>query len=148
MANLTHRKHQQGAAAVEFAAVFVLFFVLFYAVVGYMLPLLLSATYEEVAADALREAVRNPDVLVATAQTQATQQQRVRESIALLKLPDRWKSVCAGRTDYLTVEGNLWSVCLRHPDPRSILPPLSLFGIDVPQLPDEIRGEARLLIRN
>lgn len=147
MANIIDRKHQQGAAAIEFAAVFVLFFVLFYAVVGYMLPLLLAATYEEVAADALREAVRHPDVLVATPQIQSAQRQKVREAIDLLKLPPSWKSVCADRSDYLTIVGNLWSVCLRHPDPRSILPPISLLGIDVPQLPDEIRGEASLRIR-
>lgn len=137
MQQRTAHHRQQGAASIEFAAVFVLLFLMFYAMVGYSIPLLLSATYQEIAADALREAMLHPG---------GQAELEVTRLIADSWLPGNWVSVCddyAG--SYLNVADNTWSVCLRHEQPSSILPPLSLMGWQVPNLPNEIRGEAHIL---
>lgn len=140
---------QSGATSIEFAFFFVLLFFLFYGLVGYSMPLLLTATYQEVAADALREAIRHQDLQLGDPiLLQASQQVRVRQVIADSWLPADWFASCRGYPDGpLQVTGDLWSVCLRHDNPRSILPPLSLLGWEVPQLPEEIRGEASIRIR-
>lgn len=52
---LPHR--QQGAAAIEFAAVFVVFFAVFYGVVSYSLPLLMMQSFNAAASEAVRRSV-------------------------------------------------------------------------------------------
>ncbi|WP_416638718.1 TadE family protein [Pseudomonas sp. OHS18] len=51
---------QRGAAAVEFSIAFIIFFLILYGLVGYSIPFLLSATYQELATEALRDAIRSP----------------------------------------------------------------------------------------
>ncbi len=131
-------KKQGGAASIEFAAVFVLLFLLFYTLVGYSIPLLLGASYQEVAADALREALRHP--------SSQTAEQDVARIIDDSWLPQGWVSVCEDYPEtYLNVVGNTWSVCLRHDQPAAIMPALSILGWRIPSLPAEIRGEASIL---
>jgi len=142
-------KTQGGAISIEFACLFPTFFLVFYGLVGYSVPLLLAATYQEVASDALREAIRHHELQLGDpAALRASQEARVREVIAASWLPDTWARPCAGYAgSYLRVAGAEWSVCLRHDAPRSILPPLALFDWEIPSLPEEIRGEASIRIR-
>lgn len=53
--NLPHK--QKGAAAIEFALVFVIFFGVFYAIVTYSLPLLLMQSFNQSTAEAVRRSV-------------------------------------------------------------------------------------------
>lgn len=140
---------QRGAVSIEFAAMFVIFFLLFYAVVGYTVPLLLAATYQEVASAALREGIRHHDLLLhnMSADELNKQQQKVNEVIAASWLPEKWRKTCGDYSgSYLKSTENVWSVCLRHDKPSDILASISLLGWQVPQLPDEIRGEASIRI--
>ncbi|WP_198650002.1 TadE/TadG family type IV pilus assembly protein [Zobellella maritima] len=141
---------QRGAASIEFAFMFVIMFLLFYGLVGYTVPLLLGAAYQQLSAEALHEAVRRPDIYMVTAENSASAANHTGVSRVIEEswLPEKWAKKCAGYTDsYLKVSGNEWSVCIRNDDPAAILPTFSVFGWQVPQLPDEIKGEARLRIR-
>ncbi|MNN16868.1 hypothetical protein D3C81_1300230 [compost metagenome] len=145
---------QAGVVSIEFAVVFGIFFLLFYALIGYTLPLLLAATYQELSAEALREAIRHPDLLLTDpdeppgAVVIARQRERVSQVIGNSWLPAAWAQDCTNYPGgYLRVDGDIWSVCLRHASPGTLLPSISLFGWRVPQLPPEIRGEASIRIR-
>lgn len=135
---------QRGAAAIEFAAFFLIFFLLFYAMVGYSLPLLLSASYQEIAASALRDAL-------ATQQQGAADTpdpQRALDSIQRSWLPAAWAQPCEGYdSTFLKVNGGLWSVCVAHNNPEALFPAFSVFGVRIPALPDAIRGEASIQLR-
>ncbi|CAI8890869.1 Pilus assembly protein [Pseudomonas sp. IT-P253] len=50
-------RKQKGAAAIEFALVFVIFFAVFYGVVTYSLPLLLVQSFNQSTAEAVRRSV-------------------------------------------------------------------------------------------
>ncbi|MDP9526705.1 TadE/TadG family type IV pilus assembly protein [Pseudomonas protegens] len=52
-----HPSQQKGAAAIEFAAVFVIFFAVFYGLVSYSLPLLMMQSFNQATAEAVRRAV-------------------------------------------------------------------------------------------
>lgn len=149
---------QQGAAAIEFSLVFVILFVIFYGMVGYFIPFLLVSSYEEIAADALASAVREPNYF-AYEQMDVQQQQSYLQArneitsrvVESSWIPPRWREPCSGYGGrYLKVDtssGIVWSTCLRNSTPNSILPTLSLMGWEIPSLPDEIRGEAQLRVR-
>lgn len=52
-----HPSKQKGAAAIEFAAVFVIFFAVFYGLVSYSLPLLMMQSFNQATAEAVRRAM-------------------------------------------------------------------------------------------
>ncbi|WP_265531424.1 TadE/TadG family type IV pilus assembly protein [Pseudomonas saponiphila] len=52
-----HPSKQKGAAAIEFAAVFVIFFAVFYGLVSYSLPLLMMQSFNQATAEAVRRAI-------------------------------------------------------------------------------------------
>ncbi|WP_282809611.1 TadE/TadG family type IV pilus assembly protein [Thauera humireducens] len=147
-------RRQHGAAAIEFAAVFVVFFLFFYAIVGYYLPLMIMATYEEVAADALRAAIRQDfrrlDATEQAAELARAETRALRE-IRTAWLPEAWAVPCDGYGGHFlrVANGNReWSVCLRHTAPQTIMPQLSLLGATIPALPGELRGEAKIRLYN
>ena len=47
-------KRQHGAAAIEFAAVFMIFFAVFYGLVSYSLPMLMLQSFNQASAEAVR----------------------------------------------------------------------------------------------
>ena len=128
-------KRQEGVASIEFVFIFVVFFMLFYGMVTLAFPLILSATYEELSAEGLREAVtlrsRQPDIgQIDTA---------VKAVIKDTWLPAQWVQFCDGySSSFLKVNGSV----IGHNNPSSILPKINLLGFDVVSLPDKIRGEA------
>jgi len=134
---------QRGAAAVEFSIAFIIFFLILYGLVGYSIPFLLSATYQELATEALRDAIRSPDTRAPTPEQLALHEQRVQQSVRNSWLPQAWAQTCEGYDGFLKT-GAVWSVCVRHGNPENIMPPFSIFGWKVPQLPEEIRGEAKV----
>lgn len=151
-----YAKKQQGAASIEFVFIFVVFFMLFYGMVTLAFPLILSATYEELSAEGLREAVTlrsyKADAYTAT-DTDKDQKEinaakinidaAVEQVVKSTWLPSKWVQFCDGySSSYLKVNGSVWSVCIGHNNPSSILPKINLLGFDVISLPDTIRGEA------
>ena len=145
-------KRQQGAASIEFVFIFVAFFMLFYGMVTLTFPLILSATYEELSAEGLREAVTlrsyQADAYTATDKDQkeinaAKIDAAVKQVVQSTWLPSKWVQFCDGySSSFLKVNGSVWSVCIGHNNPSSILPKINLLGFDVVSLPDKIRGEA------
>ena len=145
-------KRQQGAASIEFVFIFVAFFMLFYGMVTLTFPLILSATYEELSAEGLREAVTlrsyQADAYTATDRDQkeinaAKIDAAVKQVVQSTWLPSKWVQFCDGySSSFLKVNGSVWSVCIGHNNPSSILPKINLLGFDVVSLPDKIRGEA------
>ncbi|MGI6408182.1 MAG: TadE/TadG family type IV pilus assembly protein [Thiopseudomonas sp.] len=133
---------QQGAASIEFAFMFVLVFMIFYGMVGYFIPLLLSATYHELSSEALRQAISLKYSTLEHADIQRQANRVIEDSW----LPNAWAQLCPGYEAYLKIHGDTWSACVRHDNPSSILTPISLFGLDLVPLPDEIRGEATVLL--
>lgn len=49
----TGKTRQRGVASIEFAFVFIIIFALFYGMIGYFIPLLLSATYQGLSSEVL-----------------------------------------------------------------------------------------------
>ena len=145
-------KRQQGAASIEFVFIFVAFFMLFYGMVTLTFPLILSATYEELSAEGLREAVTlrsyQADAYTATDRDQkeinaAKIDAAVKQVVQSTWLPSKWVQFCDGYPNsFLKVNGSVWSVCIGHNNPSSILPEINLLGFDIVKLPDKIRGEA------
>ena len=132
-------KKQRGAASIEFVFIFVVFFMLFYGMVTLAFPLILNATYEELSAEGLREAItmrsHQPDLKdIETA---------VNAVVHNTWLPSQWVQSCDGYSGgFFKTNGPAWSVCIGHNNPASILPKINLLGFDIVNLPDTIRGEA------
>lgn len=158
-------RQQRGAISIEFAAVFVVFFVMLYAVIAYSVPLLLSLSLKQLSADAARAAVR-----VDPAQNEADYALRVSQQvgavIAQTWLPDDWyqgdcpappaamgwtalpASANGQSYGYLALDtstnvpGHILYVCLQRgynqdgsAEQRAIIPIINLLGMRIPALP-------------
>jgi len=143
-ATILSSRRQRGAAAVEFTLIFMVLFLLFYGLVGYTMPLLLAATFQDLAASSLRDVVE----LRAYADEDMDYQARVVEQISRSWIPEKWRQPCPDyQGHFLDNGGAIWRVCVRIDDPTRIIPPLNLLGVSVPDLPGEIRGEAMIQLR-
>lgn len=85
------RKKQQGAVAIEFAALFGIFFIILYAVIAYSIPLLLSLTFKQVSSDASRAAIKVDQTLPKAAYI-VTVGQEVTRIVESSWLPKNWVS--------------------------------------------------------
>lgn len=134
---------QNGAASIEFAFSFIVLFMLFYGIVGYTMPLLLGASYQQLASDSLREGIAWQGHRYAA---DDKVQEHVKELIEQAWMPSEWAELCEGEDNFLTIhqESGIWEVCLRHSQPNSIMPPINLMGWQFPQLPDQIVGFATM----
>ncbi|WP_018918273.1 TadE/TadG family type IV pilus assembly protein [Vreelandella zhanjiangensis] len=137
---------QKGAASIEFALSFIILLMLFYGIAGFSMPLLMSASYQQLASDTLREGL-------AWQHYRHTSDTEVQTYVASLIeeawMPSQWAQPCEGNSQFLNIEqaSGIWQVCLRHPSPSSILPPIRLLGWEFPPLPDQIVGFAILHTR-
>lgn len=134
-------RKQQGAAAIEFALVFVIFFAVLYGVVSYSLPLLLLQSFNNSTAEAVRRSVAVDPTLAAGAYKTTV------ENTAKAVLKDKLSWVPGGLTvtqtaiydptaGVLTVSASLPATAL-----RTILPVIVLPGnIRVPNLPDKLES--------
>ncbi|MBZ5487037.1 hypothetical protein HW452_05805 [Halomonas aquamarina] len=125
---------------------FIILLMLFYGMAGFTMPLLMSASYQQLASDTLRAGL-------AWQHYQHASDRDVERYVAGLIdeawMPPAWATPCADRTHFLTIDSQtgLWQVCLRHPSPSTILPPIRLLGWEFPPLPDQIVGSAILHTR-
>ena len=60
-------RKQKGAAAIEFALVFGIFFAVFYGLISYSLPLLLMQSFNQATAEAVRQSMSVDPVTAGTA---------------------------------------------------------------------------------
>ncbi|MGO2241176.1 MAG: TadE/TadG family type IV pilus assembly protein [Halomonas sp.] len=138
--------YQKGSASIEFAFSFVMLMALLYGIVGYTMPLLMSASYQQLASDTLREGLVWQRYRQASdVQTQAY----VATQIGEAWMPTNWAQPCLDTEQFLTIDptNGVWEVCVRHPAPSSILPPIKVMGWEFPTLPEQIVGFATMHTR-
>ncbi len=162
-------KHQQGSVAIELAALFAVFFVTFYAILAYSIPMLLTLSFRQISADAARATIKVDPA--AANYTQAVSQE-VTETINASWLPDKWRDggcPAPDNNDWAALPGSpsygyfrvdnglpgdpryLLHVCLQRKYNRSgadneiaIIPPLDLLIFSVPSLPTDKNGDTIL----
>jgi Flp pilus assembly protein TadG len=137
-------KKQRGAAAIEFAAVFVIFFAVFYGLVSYSLPLLMMQSFNAAVSEAVRRSVAlspgiaNYETLIQTqAQGVLVSQLSWMPSALGFDLSDATVSYSAG----------VLSVRIHYPKSKltQVLPSLTLpFIGEIPRLPTNLTAEASL----
>ena len=136
---------QKGAAAIEFALVFVIFFAVFYGVVTYSLPLLMMQSFNAAASEAVRQSVAiKPGVdgynnLVISQSKAAVASQ-------LTWIPSSFGFNAATHAS-VTFNGKLLKVSINYPSTNltSVMPILKLPIIgNVPNLPTNLSAEASL----
>lgn len=142
---LFSRSRQRGAAAIEFALVFVVFFAVFYGLVTYSLPLLMMQSFNNATAEAVRQSVaispsaNNYSTLV---QNQAS----TALSTQLSWIPAAFGfSVASDAT--VSFDGKLLRVRIDYPKSKliQVMPVLTLPGVGaVPNLPTFLSAEASL----
>ncbi|EPJ93726.1 TadE/TadG family type IV pilus assembly protein [Pseudomonas psychrophila] len=128
-------KKQKGAAAIEFALVFVIFFAVLYGVLSYSLPLLLVQSFN----NATSEAVRRSMAVDPTAANYGSAVQTLAVSVLNDKLswvPSAVRgSVVPTATYNDTTKVLTASVTLPSKELSAIMPVLKLGSITVPDLP-------------
>lgn len=136
------RKGQIGASSIEFALTLSFLIMLMYGIAGYAMPLLLSASYQQVASDALREGLAWQH---RTSASDEDTKNHIREAITLTN-----NSVRPCNLDFLSFHegGELWKVCLSPPS-GSMLPTIKLPFVDFEFPPgfNNIQVEAALYVR-
>jgi len=132
-------KRQNGAAAIEFAAVFMIFFAVFYGLVSYTLPMLMLQSFNQASAEAVRRCVAlDPNSASYTTDVQNLAHQVIGQQLQWMPAGDA--QVTLGANKLLTVTINYPKTKLTNVLPMLVLP---LIG-EVPRLPDRLRAEASL----
>ena len=130
-------RKQKGAAAIEFALVFGIFFAVFYGLISYSLPLLMLQSFNQAAAEGVRQAMSVDPVAAGTAYP--TQVTTLAKTTAKNQL--KWIPASFQFSDDLitaTYTGNTLTVSIKYPTSRlySVFPALVLPVIGtVPNLP-------------
>ena len=137
-------KKQKGAAAIEFALVFVIFFAVLYGVLSYSLPLLLVQSFNNSTAEAVRRSVAVDPTLTAAAYKKAV------ESVAQGVLDDklRWvpKAVAPSLVKTVLYDAGVLTatVTLESDKLAALMPVLKLGTISVPQLPITLTAQSSM----
>ncbi|WAH58179.1 pilus assembly protein [Pseudomonas silvicola] len=148
-AGLPHK--QKGAAAIEFALVFMIFFAAFYAVVAYSLPLLMMQSFNEASAEAIRQTVA---IDPTTAGTGYTAQVKSTAVTAVTTVVNKWLPTALNfSSSNVSVTyagaGNLLTVTISYPSSNlnTIMPFLTLPGIgQVPNLPTNLTATSSMML--
>jgi len=138
-------KQQKGTAAIEFVAVFVMFFAVFYGLVSYSLPLLLMQSFTQATAEAVRLSVGlDPAMQDYGTTVQTTAKSAIRERLRWI--PNAYKFDAATQVNTSFVDG-LLSVQINYPSANlhAVMPFIVLPGIgSVPQLPATLQAQSSL----
>lgn len=138
-------RKQKGAAAIEFALVFVIFFAVFYGIVSYSLPMLLMQAFTQSTSEAVRRSVAL-DPATANYATAIQNVARAELTRRLAWLPSALNFNAA--TDAtITYVGGLLTVTINYPTNKlnQALPFLVLPGIGaVPNLPANLTASSSL----
>ncbi|KRP48996.1 TadE-like protein [Pseudomonas libanensis] len=138
-------RKQKGAAAIEFALVFVIFFAVFYGMLSYSLPLLLMQSFHQAAAEGVRRSV---SLDPSTAGYSALVVQRAKDAAQaqLNWIPGSLKFLPGYITATYT-NNNLLTVKITYPSAniKAVLPALVLPGVgSVPNLPANLTATSSL----
>lgn len=131
-------RKQKGAAAIEFAAVFVIFFAVFYGLVSYSVPLLMMQSFHQATAEAIRRAV----MVDPNSANYATTVQNLANSV--IQTQTQWIPAAFNfaATDYSAVySAGVLTVSVNYPTSKlnQVLPLLVLPVIGtVPNLPSNL----------
>ncbi|MCP2055280.1 UNVERIFIED_ORG: Flp pilus assembly protein TadG [Pseudomonas fluorescens] len=136
---------QKGTAAIEFIAVFVVFFAVFYGTVSYSLPLLLMQSFNQATAEAVRLSVGlDPNMQGYPAAVQATAKTAVANRLGWI--PNAYKFDASTQVT-TTFTSGLLKVQINYPSAnlQAVLPFIVLPGIGtVPQLPTTLQAQSSL----
>ncbi|MBY8948578.1 MULTISPECIES: TadE/TadG family type IV pilus assembly protein [unclassified Pseudomonas] len=137
-------RKQKGAAALEFALVFMLFFAVFYGLVSYSLPLLLLQSFNQATAEGVRRGVALDPTT--PGYSDALKNRAAAAAQAQLQwLPPAFKFVPAYVT--ATYSNGMLTVQINYPSDnlKNVLPFLVLPGFGaVPNLPATLSAQASL----
>lgn len=139
-------RKQKGAAAIEFALVFGIFFAVFYGLISYSLPMLLMQSFNQAAAEAVRQAMAVDPVAAGPAYTTQVQDRAKTTAIKQLGwIPPSFQF----SPDFITAtyNGTLLTVEIRYPTTNiySVFPALMVPGIGpVPNLPANLIARSSL----
>lgn len=138
-------REQKGAAALEFAMVFMLFFAVFYGLVSYSLPLLLLQSFNQATAEGVRRSVALDPTT--PGYSDAVKARAIAGAQAQLQwLPSAFKFVPGYISATYSPTGML-TVQISYPSDnlKSVLPFLVLPGFGtVPNLPTTLSAQASL----
>ncbi|AZF45904.1 TadE/TadG family type IV pilus assembly protein [Pseudomonas sp. R2-7-07] len=136
---------QKGTAAIEFVAVFVMFFAVFYGMVSYSLPLLLLQSFNQATAEAVRLSVGlDPAMPGYSAAVQSTAKSAISERLRWI--PNTYNFNAATQVS-TTFVGGLLKVQINYPSAnlQAVMPFIVLPGIgSVPQLPVTLQAQSSL----
>lgn len=134
-------RKQKGAAAIEFALVFLIFFAVFYGMVSYCLPLLMVQSFHEATAEALRSSVAVDPVAAGSGYTSLVQSTAIQAAATrLVWIPGSFNFSAANNITAVYT-GGILTVTITYPTAqlRNVLPFLVLPGIGtVPSLPTNL----------
>ncbi|NBA95069.1 TadE/TadG family type IV pilus assembly protein [Pseudomonas sp. R5(2019)] len=136
---------QKGAAAIEFALVFILFFAVFYGVISYSLPLLMLQSFQQASAEAVRRCVAlDPASATYDADVKALARQVVTQQTAWMPAALNFKQADDAK---VTLANRLLTVEIRYSRAKleQVIPFLVLPGIGtVPNLPATLVAQSSL----
>jgi len=137
---------QKGAAAIEFALVFGIFFAVFYGLISFSLPLLLMQSFNQAAAEAVRQAMAVDPVAAGSAYPPLVTQ-RAKDAVAaqLSWIPANFQF----QPSFIsaTYTGTTLTVTIKYPSSNlySVFPALVVPGIGtVPNLPTNLSASSSL----
>ncbi|MBH3427515.1 TadE/TadG family type IV pilus assembly protein [Pseudomonas alkylphenolica] len=139
-------KQQKGAVALEFAAVFVIFFAVFYGVVSYGLPMLMLQSFNQASSEAVRRCV----ALDPSSKTYRNDVDTLAKGVLgeqLAWMPKSLNFQLASDASVTLTAGNLLTVKIDYAKEKlsAVLPVLILPGIgEVPRLPTHLTAAASL----
>lgn len=139
------RHRQTGAAAIEFAIVFVVFFAIFYGLITYSLPLLMMQSFNNATAEAVRQSIAISPSATGYA-TLVRNQATTALTTQLAWIPAALNFNVASDA-VITFDGKLLDVQINYPKSKltQVMPVLTLPGIgDVPNLPTYLSAQASL----
>ncbi|MBF8746037.1 pilus assembly protein [Pseudomonas putida] len=136
---------QKGAAAIEFVAVFVVFFAVFHGLVSYALPMLVLQSFNQASSEAVRRCVAlDPASANYAGDVQTLARQVIDQQLAWMPSSLGFQSASDVQ---VSVVDKLLTVSIRYPSERlsRVMPvfKLPLIG-DVPRLPEALQAEASL----
>lgn len=148
---LSSKSKQQGAVAIEFAAIFVLFFVMVYGIIAFGIPTAFRMGFQHYSAEAARAASIVPS---STEDYETRLGEKINTIISDSWLKEDWLKRCSdlrgdGWEPLLSSTYAFWreapgstnyqlNVCLETTHP--IVPQIELFGIELPPFPKDANG--------
>jgi Flp pilus assembly protein TadG len=138
-------RKQKGAAAIEFALVFVIFFAVFYGIVTYSLPLLLMQSFNQSTAEAVRRGVAlDPNTPGYEAALKVVVKQELTRQLAWIPSGLNFNVDTDATTTYTA---GVLKVSINYPSNKlsAVIPFLNLPGIGkVPNLPTTLTASSSL----